>query len=189
MSDGVRTHPFYGMFYPGVPLVFFSLAPLHLKACASRVYDPKPSLVHGSRRRRAWAARLATGWVAVALMVFAISGWSVEQDKTEGQDVEMVGALAADMHAIRPLVKNKVVRLLGHWFPWNIWEHLLRYFLTGSVAFRGNIEFADFVVAPQLEGVGSLTPENQHVFLYRPAAVDAVRLSYERLAQTQRPII
>ena len=189
VSDGVRTHPFYGMFYLGVPLVFFSLAPLHLKACASRVYDPKPSLVHGSRRRRAWAARLATGWVAVALMVFAISGWSVEQDKTEGQDVEMGRALAADMHAIRPLVKNKVVRLLGHWFPWNIWEHRLRYFLTGSVAFRGNIEFADFVVAPQLEGVGSLTPENQHVFLYRPAAVDAVRLSYERLAQTQRPII
>lgn len=122
-------------------------------------------------------------------MVFAISGWSVEEDKAEGQDVEMARALAADMHAIRPLVKNKVVRLLGHWFPWNIWEHLLRYFLTGSVAFRGNIEFADFVVAPRLERVSSLTPENQHVFLYHPAVVDAVRLSYERLAQTQRPII
>ena len=189
VSDAVRNHFFFGMFYLGVPLVFFSLAPLRLKVCASRVDDPKPSLVHGSRRRRAWAARLATGWVAVALMVFAISGWSVEQDKAEGQDVEIARALAADMHAIRPLVKNKVVSILGHWFPWNIWEHRLRYFLTGNGTFRGNIEFADFVVAPQLEGIDSLTPENQHVFLYRPAAVDAVRLSYERLAQTSSPII
>lgn len=34
-----------------------------------------------------------------------------------------------------------------------------------------------------------MTPENSHVFLYRPAAVDAVRLSYERLAQTSQPIV
>lgn len=190
VSDGVRSHDFYGMFYFCVPLVLFSLVSSRLKTCVSRVYDLKSSPVHGSGRlRRAWAARLAAGGVVAALTIFTVSGWVVEQGKREAQDLEVERALTADMHAIRPLVKNKVVFLPGHWFRWNIWESRLKYSLTGSVVIRENHEFADFVVAPRLEQGDSLTPENQHIFLYRSAAVDAVRLSYERLAQTQRPVI
>lgn len=52
-----------------------------------------------------------------------------------------------------------------------------------------NQEFADFVVAPRLEGVGSLTPENQDLFLYRPEDVGTYLLSYQQRARTQMPII
>lgn len=190
VSNGVRSHDFYSLFYLCVPLVFFSLVPLRLKACASRIYDLEPSPMHGSERlQRVWATRPAIGWAVAALTVFTVSSWVVEQGKRRAQDLEVERALTTDMRAIRPLVRNKVVFLAGHWFRWNIWEFRLRYSLTGSVVIRENHEFADFVVAPRLERIGSLTPENRHIFLYRPAAVDAVRLSYERRAQTQRPII
>lgn len=188
ISDGVRGHDFYAMFYSGVPLVFLSLVLLRLKMCVSRVYDPKP-LHRSGGLRWAWAARPVAMWVVAASTIFVASGRVVEEGKAAAQDVELERALTADMHAIRPLVKNKVVLLLGHWFRSNSWRHRLMYSLTGNGVILGNPGFADLVVAPRLERVSSLTPENQHVFLYHPAVVDTVRLSYESLAQTQRPII
>lgn len=190
ISDGVRGHDFYSMFYLGVPLVFWSLVLLRLKMCVSRVYDPKPSPFHGSGGLR-WAgvALPIAVWVVAAATILVASGWVVEEGKAAVQDVELERALTADVHAIRPLVKNKRVLLLGHWFRSDSWRHRLAYSLVGSGVIRGNSEFADIVVAPRLERVSSLTPENQHVFLYHPTVVDAVRLSYESLAQTQRPII
>ena len=189
MFNFVRYHEYYGMFYLCVPLVFFSLVPLHLKACVRRIYDPKPSPVQGSGgRRRAWAVRPATGWAVAASTIFAVSGWVVGQDKREAQDVEVERALTADLHAIRPLVKNKVVFFPRLWFRL-MWTARMLYSLTGSVVIWRDLEFADFVVAFRLEGADSVTPENSHVFLYRPAAVDAVRLSYERRTQTLQPII
>ena len=192
ISDGIRGHDFYGMFYLGVPLVFLSLVPLRLKMCVSRVHDPNPSPFAWIRRTAMGVgARPAIVWMVAAATIFVASARVVAEGKAAAQDVEVERALTAEMHAIRPLVKNKVVLLRGFWFRLSgvyIWWHRLIYSLTGnSVIVLGRREFADFFVAPRFEGFRSLAPENQHVFLYRPADVDAVYLSYEHWRKRDSP--
>lgn len=194
ISDGVRSHDFYGMFYLGVPLVFLSLVLLRLKMCVSHVHDPNSRPLHGSGGLRwAWVPAQPLVWmVAVAAAtIFVASARVVAEGKAAAQDVELERALTADTSAIRPLVKNKVVLLRPFWFRLSgvsIWLHRLMYSLTGnSVIVLGRREFADFFVAPRFEGFRSLTPENQHVFLYRPADVDAVYLSYEHWRKRDSP--
>ena len=183
-----RSMNFEGMFYPGIPMVFFSLVLLRLKWL--RVWRLRPALptVHGSGLLR-WAWSPATSYTAVALTVFTVSSLVVEQGKKEFQDVEVEKALTADMHAIRPLVKNKVVFTSPLWYRGYAWQARLRYSLSDSAVMAWNHEFADFVVAPRLEEVDSLTPENQYLFLYRPGDVDTYLLSYEQRARTRMPVI
>lgn len=72
-----RDMNFEGMFYPGIPLVFFSLVLLRLKSLQVWRLRPTIPAVHGSGHlRRAWPP--ATSYVAAALTVFAVSGWVVE---------------------------------------------------------------------------------------------------------------
>ena len=180
MVDSLKGHPSESLFYVGIPLVFFSLVLRRL-------------LTFGARSSQTW---VAAGVVGVALAGFGVSHWAVAEVKRKSQDVELEKALIADIHAIRPWVKNKVVYIPLSPLPISadiLAERLIHYYLPDSVILVKNPGFADFVVLPP--GLGraeSLTPENRFVFLYRlstyNAAVDTAlrttRARYEHAAQT-----
>ena len=171
-------HPHETTFFIGIPLVFFSLVLLRLPALVSAGPD---------RGRQ-------TRYVAVVLASVAVSSWVVGEIKREHQDVKTQRTRMADMHTIRRWVKNKVVYISP---SASQLSDELDYYLTGSVVIRRGFPFADFIIAPELAGVDSLTPENRQIFLYRPAAYNAARdtalratrARYEQAAQTGTPIM
>ena len=170
-------HPHETMFFIGIPLVFFSLVLLRLPA-----FVPRPD-----KGRQA-------GYVVMVLASVAVSSWVVGEIKREHQDVKVQETRMADMHTIRRWVKNKVVYVSR---SASQISHELNSYLTDSVFISYYLLFADFVIAPELDGVDSLTPENRQIFLYRPAAYNAVRdvalrptrARYEHAAQTGTPVI
>lgn len=174
MSQAVLYHTHYSRLYVGIPMVFFSLVLLRLP-----VFVTRPS-------RRMWGVG---GYVVVAMASFALSSWGIGEVKREAQDVEVERTRTTDMEAIRRWVKNKVVYITPQ-LQLGEYSRLL-YSLTGSVIIEHDRVFSDFVIGPRLDGVDSLTPENRWMFLYRPAAYNAVmdaalhvtRARYEQAAQ------
>ena len=185
MFDSVKRHPNEALFYVGIPLVFFSLVLRRL--CA---FTARPS-----------QTRVAAGVVGVTLAGFVVSHWAVAEVKRTSQDVEMEKALIADIHAIRPWIKNKVVYIPLSPLPISsdiLETRLTYYYLIDSVILVKDRGFADFVVLPPgLGSADSLTPENRFIFLYRPstynAALDtalrATRARYEHATQTGTPVM
>lgn len=185
MVNALRRHPHESLFYVGIPLVFFSLVLRRLCAFVARL-------------GQTW---VATGIVGVALAGFVVSNWAVAEVKRKSQDVEMEKAFIADMHAIRPWVRNKVVYVPLSSLPISsdiLATRLIYYYLIGSVILVKDRGFADFVVLPPgLGSADSLTPENRFIFLYRPstynAALDtalrAARARYEQATQTGTPVM
>ena len=160
-------HEFVGVFHVGAALVLWALALLGLRRLA------------GPRR----AARALPAIAVAALAVFALSAALMARVGHDAEAAARQRELVADFSAIRGLAAGRSV-LVGPIDPVLTWreEDMRDYYLTGSYlqieeigSPRGWREAAarfDFVALPVDLG-GSLTPDNRHIFLYRPGALDS----------------
>ena len=160
----VVRHEQDAMFYAGAALVFFSLALPGLRR-----------LPGGSARRALPAAALA------AAALFALSAASMGRVSGD-HDAPREREIVADVEAIRGVAEGRsiLVSPVRH----AMGNHELNYYLAGSYIQLEGIGSeedwsrlpasgaSDFVLAP-LGGGGSLTPDNRHLHLYRPSALDA----------------
>ena len=169
-------HNHEGLFYVGVPLVFYSL----LLLC-----------VH-----KRWGSRPVAGVAVAALLAFVVSAFQVEQRwRPDAGAAELQQAALAELGAIRETVRGKTVLVLGsvepEWsgdvvHPYYRWRfHLAGSVLTYSPDMEGAVRAADFVVTPdRVESGALLTPGNERVFLYDSSGmedlVELYRAAYQR---------
>lgn len=174
MRSGTYGHEFYGLFYVGIPLVLFALALIRL--------------------REALGGRLVQSVAVIALPVFTLSSSLVAQFNSDSEKTEVEADLAADLRAIRNLTMRETIYVPTATVDQNRWYDSRDWYLNGRILVGAdNKHLADFVVAPRIGDSPSLTPDNQWLFLYRPAVYDAVidaaRLPYEQYPQCHSPII
>ena len=169
---------FEGMFNVGVPLAFFALV--------------LPGLDRwlGGRVRCAVLAGLA------AVPTFVLSNFLMARSTAVAPEyLAYERAVAADVHAIRELAAGKAIAISkvadacrGNWrhfrFKW-------RYYLAGHVVVNfANRRHVDFVVSGErIDGVRTLTPDNQLAFLYDRASYEAALSRYEQFAQHGTPVL
>lgn len=139
-----------GVFYVGIPMVFYSLALLG---------------VH-----RLSGDRLVVALSVAALLIFVLSSFKMARVGIDTEVVKFQKEIVADFEVIRRLTKGKVVFLprkqLGR-----LYDGIPRYYLAGSIILfpkdRPNLTFADFVLLRERQaGPALLTPDNKHFFLY-----------------------
>lgn len=174
MRSGTYGHEFYGLFYVGIPLVLFALALIRL--------------------REALDGRLVQSVAVTALSVFILSSFLVTQFNSDSKKTDVEADLAADLRAIRNLTKGETIYVPTATVDQNRWYDSREWYLNGRILVGvDNKHLADFVVAPRIGASPSLTPDNQWLFLYRPAVYDAVidaaRLPYEQYPRRHAPII
>jgi len=174
MRSGTYGHEFYGLFYVGIPLVFFTLALVRL--------------------REALGGRLVRSVAVTALPVFTLSSFLVAQFNSDSKKTEVEADLADDLRAIRNLTMGKTIYVPTTTVDQNRWYDSREWYLNGRILVGAdNKHLADFVVAPRIGDSPSPTPDNQWLFLYRPAvydtAIEAARLPYEQYPQRHTPII
>lgn len=174
MRSGTYGHEFYGLFYVGIPLVLFALALIRL--------------------REALGGRLVQSVAVIALPVFTLSSFLVAQFNSDSKKTEVEADLAADLRTIRHLTMGKTIYVPIATVDQNRWYDSREWYLNGRILVGAdNKHLADFVVAPRIGDSPSLTPDNQWLFLYRPAvydaAIDAARLPYEQYPQRHNPVI
>ena len=171
-------HPFEGLFYIGVPLVFFALAL--------------------SRLDRLLRGRVGFSLLAgvVAVPTFALSSFLMGRATAAPEDAMYQTAWAADVDAVREQVEEGKTILVrseidGCTALPRRWRRIYRYYFTGyaGVTFA-NRGLADFVVSGQrIEGARTLTPDNRFMFLYDRASHDAALSRYERHAEQAAPVL
>lgn len=174
MKSSTYGHGFHGLSYIGIPLVLFALSLMRL--------------------REAFGARLIQRMAVVTLLVFILSSFFVAQFNHGSKDAEVEAALSADIRTIRSLTTGRMIYVPAMTVDQNRWYDSRKWYLNGRVLVGAdNREFADFVVAPRIGDSRSLTPDNQWLFLYHPAAYDAAideaRLPYEQYSQRHNPVI
>ena len=151
MRLGTALHNFYGLFYIGLPLLFFSLV---LRS------------IHRPSGRR---LRVAVVLSVAALLVFVLSSFQMSRVGYTAEAAEFQKDRMADYAVIRKMTAGKVAAI-----PASI-AYDMRYALTGTILLYldQKVRFADFVINRQRpHDTAVLTPENRRVFLYH-------RSSYE----------
>ncbi len=151
-------HNFEALFYIGVALTLFSMLLL---------------LLHRLARDR-----LVAALSVAALLIFAFSALRMSQLNNSIQTAELEEATSADFEAIRNATDGKAVLINS--MPESLHRNqVINYYLTGSPTLYGyetilyGYETAspehplDFIVTgARADGLASLTPQNQTVFLY-----------------------
>ena len=151
-------HPYEGLFFVGLALVFFSLVLMRIQ-----------SLLQRHRLSKRW---IDAGALA-AVLVFALSGLQVARLPVDGQEPSHFQTLLADMEAVR-LAAPEGATVIGHTFS----RGEMRYLTIGRTVLRPlngrQRERADYVLSrTRLEDAGLLTPENRFIFLYDRSSYDA----------------
>ena len=167
-------HEFEGVFYIGVTLTLFSFILLWLR-----------------RRVNEW---LIAALSVAALLVFIASGLRMAQAIDNAETYETYKAMIADLEPIRDITTERKGQVI-----WNkvIHDYVLasiNYYLAGGVLVSRKDEVTpsarapDFIITQvRLNGLASLTPQNQVLFLYEWDA-HKMRLD-EMIEQAGEPII
>ena len=129
--------------------------------------------------------RLVAALAVISLAVFVLSGWRIAQPSDAGQEIEFHKAVTSDFRLIRNITDGKII------WPWQMYEGYTsaigNYYLTGS-GFGPPYPHAPFVVTSmKADGLASLTPQNQIVFLYEWDEFQ--RYITEAIAPAGEPII
>lgn len=151
-------HAYEGLFFVGLPLVFFSLVLMRAGPLLRK---------HGLSER--WIDACA----GAALLVFALSGLQVARLPADAEEPSHFRTLLADMEAVRRAAPEGAT-VVGH----TLSRGEMRYLTIGRTLLRPldgrQRERADFVLSrSRLEDAGLLTAENRFIFLYDRAAQDA----------------
>lgn len=178
--------PFEGMFYLGVPLVFFALA------------LPRLDRLLGGRVGCALVAGVA------AVPTFALSDFLMARATVpDPAHVAYERALVADVDVIRkrlsPGPDGSTVLMSEAMDACGKYRHHTRfgpravnwrYYLTGHIFVDyPNGRLADFVLGERSELARTLTPHNKRAFLYDRASHDAALRRYERHAKEGVPAL
>ena len=153
LAPGALSHPHEGLFFVGLPLVFFSVVLLR----ARRVSERSVGVCAGA-----------------ASLIFVLSVLQMGRVRTEFEASDDFPKEVADYETIRAVAPEGAVILAR--FPERA---LARLFLPGRIfvdAMTGRQRHrADFVLSrePVPDGAGLLTPDNRLVFLHDRAAHDA----------------
>ena len=110
--------------------------------------------------------RLVAALAVISLAVFVLSGWRIAQPSDAGQEIEFHKAITSDFQLIRNITDGKII------WPWQMYEGYYNvigdYYLAAKYRVSGPpYPHAPFVVTTmKADGLASLTPQNQIVFLY-----------------------
>ncbi len=170
-NAGFPWHNFEGVFHIGIALILISFVLL--------------------AAYRLLGERLVAALAVISLAVFALSGWRIAQPNDAnavGQEIEFHKAITSDFQLIRSMTDGKII------WPWQMYDGYLNvigtYYLTGS-GYRvigPPYPHAPFVVTSiKADGLASLTPQNQIVFLYEWDEFQ--RYITEAIAPAGEPII
>ena len=163
---GFPWHNFEGIFHIGIALTLISLVLLAL--------------------HRLIGERLVVALAVISLAVFVLSGWRIAQPNDAGQEIEFHKAITSDFQLIRSMTDGKII------WTWQMYDGYLNaignYYLTAYRVIGPPYPYAPFVVTSiTADGLASLTPQNQIVFLYEWDEFQ--RYINETVAQAGEPII
>ena len=182
MRYSAFVHEFEGLFYVGIPLVFFSLMLLRL----DRMFR------WGERGGVSKLASLAAG------LTFVLSSHLMARTGQYPEDAATNRLLTADVESIRELIEGETIYAPryalgydGYRLEVPYWWRIDYYYMGSTIARSPDLgrQFADFVVSGRLEGVRSLTPGNRLLFLYDWTRYEAYWLPYEQHAKDGAPIL
>ena len=166
-------HNFEAIFYIGVTLTLFSLVLLWL------------------RERR--GERLVAALSVVALLVFAAAALRMAQPIFDAKTSDRFNAMAADLEFIRDIIEEEETTIWAKLMPGEAF-YLAESYLAGRVVIFIRDETApparpsDLIITHvRTDGLASLTPRNQALFLYRWA--DHQRHIDEMIEQAGAPLI
>ena len=145
-------HNFEAIFYIGVALTLFSLALLWLY--------------------RLRGERIVAALSVVALLVFVASALRMAQPIFDAETFEVHKAMFADLEAVRDMTGSAGKVIWANTIPGEAFSPAL-YYLSGRIAIFNRAETVpsarptDLVLTNmRLDGLASLTPRNQALFLY-----------------------
>ena len=166
-------HNFEAMFYIGVTLTLFSFVLLWL--------------------RDLWGNRLITALSAVALLVFVVSALRMAQPIYDAETFEIHNRILSDLKSIRDMTEGKEKAIWAKMISGGAF-YIAESYLVGKVVIFIRDETAppvrpsDLIIANmRIDGLTSLTPRNQALFLYKWD--DYQRHIDEMIEQAGAPII
>ena len=170
MRHTTAFHNFEGLFYIGIPLVFYSIVFYY---------------IHRLSRNRLIA------YLSVAsLLIFVLGNFYMSRVGDGAEATEFHKAMTADFDAIRKITKGKTVLFMFTQHFTGAWQSAA-YYLAGSIVLFGDERYrsslADFVITRgREEKTGLLTPENRLVFLYdNTSRIDEYRSEYRSVTSNE----
>ena len=166
-----------GLYYIGVPLVFFSIVLLVVRRLTKRGFV------------------IASASVA-ALLLFAVSSFQISRVGYTAESIQAARTGAQDLLAIRELTAGEPVTVLDyysiHVSPYFAWAHYaVSYYLNSSpIRYTENPAVPrGFIIMPErLDTEALRTPQNQYLFLYDAAGLTAWYASIYRSLALREPL-
>lgn len=163
MRHTTAFHNFEGLFYIGIPLVFYSIVFYYI--------------------HRLSRSRLIVYLSVTSLLIFVLGNFYMSRVGDGAEATEFHKAMTADFDAIRKITKGKTILFMFNPGFTGTWQSAA-YYLAGSIVLFGREKYklglADFVITRgREEKTGLLTPENRLVFLYdNTSRIDEYRSEY-----------
>ena len=171
MRHHTAFHNFEGLFYIGIPLVFYSIVFYY---------------IHRLSRNRLIAYLSVT-----SLLIFVLGNFYMSRVGDGAEAAEFHKATMADFDAIRKMTKGKTVLIMFN-YEHGTWQQApYCFYLAGSIVLFENEKYklglADFVITRgREEKTGLLTPENRLVFLYdNTNLIDEYRSEYRSVTSNE----
>ena len=170
MRHTTAFHNFEGLFYIGIPLVFYSIVFYY---------------IHRLSRNRLIAYLSVT-----SLLIFVLGNFLMSRVGDGAEAAEFHKAMMADFDAIRKMTKGETILIMFNHELSGAWQSAA-YYLAGSIVLFNNqkhqLGFADFVITRgREEKTGLLTPENRLVFLYdNTNLIDEYRSEYRSVTSNE----
>lgn len=170
MRHTTAFHDFEGLFYIGIPLVFYSIVFYY---------------IHRLSRNR-----LIVYLSVISLLIFVFGNFYMSRVGDGAEATEFHKAMTADFDAIRKITKGKTILFMFNPMFTGTWQSAA-YYLAGSIVLFGNERYrsslADFVITRgREEKTGLLTPENRLVFLYdNTSRIDEYRSEYRSVTSNE----
>ena len=170
----VALHNFEGVYYIGIPLVFFALILLFI--------------------HKRLGNRLMVGSAVVALAIFGLSAYQMSLVGNHAETAEFQDAIFNEFQSIRDKIpQGKIVHIFipSNWDADTAFAGSTRasiFYLSGRVIVHGErpelCRLADFAITTQrAEGASLVTPHNRLRFLYERSSDPAQLAHFERICQ------
>ena len=179
VRNSTHVHEFEAIYYIGLPLIFFTIVLLLVKRLTNR------------------DSVIATASV-IALLLFAVSSFQMSRVGHSADKARTARAVEQELLAIRELTAGEFITLrmsYAHltstnrsFFAWEKVTHWMEYYLNSgplNYAHIPAVEGGYVVMHERVDIDALLTPQNQHLFLYDRAGMEAwYRAVYRSVASS-----
>ncbi len=169
MRNSNAAHEFEIIYYIGLPLVFFTIALLLVRRLTNR------------------DSVIAAAAVA-ALLLFAVSSFQMSRVEQSAETAQTARDATQDLLTIRNLTAGDLVTVLPvggdyRFLPGVAFEAVDYYLNTSLIRYKGpsSVEGGFVVMRERIDTNALLTPQNQYLFLYDTAGLEAW---YENMYRT-----